>query len=132
MHVQPKGHQEIMDLVAFYKENVTILKEAFRKLTFEVHGGENAPYVWVAFPGRASWDIFGEILKQCNIVTTPGAGFGPSGEGFVRASAFCHRYASDWIMKLPCDMQSMPGIPNMLSCSCLRQRTQAFTSPLLA
>jgi hypothetical protein len=54
-------------------------------------GGEDAPYVWVGFPGQASWDVFAEILEKCNIVTTPGSGFGPAGEGFVRASAFGSR-----------------------------------------
>jgi aspartate/methionine/tyrosine aminotransferase len=53
--------------------------------------GADAPYVWVGFPGKASWDVFAEILQKCNIVTTPGSGFGPAGEGFVRASAFGSR-----------------------------------------
>ncbi len=56
-------------------------------------GGEDAPYVWVGFPGKPSWDVFAEILEKCNIVTTPGSGFGPAGEGFVRASAFGSRCA---------------------------------------
>lgn len=57
----------------------------------ECAGGEDAPYVWVGFPGKPSWDVFAEILEKCNIVTTPGSGFGPAGEGFVRASAFGSR-----------------------------------------
>lgn len=57
-----------------------------------VAGGDDAPYVWVGFPGKPSWDVFAEILEKCNIVTTPGSGFGPAGEGFVRASAFGSRY----------------------------------------
>ena len=47
---------------------------------FSVYGGRDAPYVWVGFPGRASWDVFAEILDKCDIVTTPGSGFGPGGE----------------------------------------------------
>lgn len=47
--------------------------------------------MWVGFPGKASWDVFAEILEKCDIVTTPGSGFGPAGEGFVRASAFGSR-----------------------------------------
>lgn len=47
--------------------------------------------MWVGFPGKPSWDVFAEILDKCNIVTTPGSGFGPAGEGFVRASAFGSR-----------------------------------------
>ena len=61
------------------------------KMGFEVHGGTNAPYVWVGFDGRPSWDVFAEILEKCDLVTTPGSGFGPAGEGFVRVSAFGHR-----------------------------------------
>lgn len=49
--------------------------------------------MWVGFPGKPSWDVFAEILEKCNIVTTPGSGFGPAGEGFVRASAFGSRCA---------------------------------------
>ncbi len=59
--------------------------------SYQVYGGADAPYVWVGFPGKASWDVFAEILQKCNIVTTPGSGFGPAGEGFVRASAFGSR-----------------------------------------
>lgn len=54
-------------------------------------GGGDAPYIWIKFPGRKSWDVFAEILQRCNVVTTPGSGFGAAGEGFVRVSAFGHR-----------------------------------------
>lgn len=90
--MQPEGYKEMSELVAYYKDNATILRNTFLELGFEVYGGENAPYVWVGFPGRPSWDVFSEILTQCDIVTTPGSGFGPGGEGFVRASAFGHRW----------------------------------------
>ena len=90
----------MQELIAFYKENATILRQTFIDMGFSVYGGEDAPYVWVGFPGRPSWDVFAEILEKCDIVTTPGSGFGPAGEGFVRASAFGHRYlhvaASVW------------------------------------
>lgn len=82
----------MLDLVGYYKENATILRQTFQDMGFEVYGGKNAPYVWVGFPGQPSWDVFADILKKCNIVTTPGSGFGPAGEGFVRASAFGHRW----------------------------------------
>lgn len=82
----------MQELVAFYKENAAILRTTFKELGFSVYGGEDAPYVWVGFPGKPSWDVFAEILERCNIVTTPGSGFGPAGEGFVRASAFGHRW----------------------------------------
>lgn len=122
--LQDEGWQQMLGLVAFYKENAAILRQTFQvgylperlvllrcqkapppaskavmhsglpalqDMGFSVYGGEDAPYVWVGFPGRASWDVFAEILERCNIVTTPGSGFGPGGEGFVRASAFGHR-----------------------------------------
>lgn len=89
--LQPEGREAMDKLVTFYMENATILKDCFQKLGFSVYGGSNAPYVWVGFPGRASWDVFAEILEKCHLVTTPGSGFGPGGEGFVRASAFCQR-----------------------------------------
>lgn len=90
--MQPEGYSQVKDMVNFYKENATILRNTFLDMGFTVYGGENAPYVWVGFPGRKSWEVFAEILKKCDIVTTPGSGFGPGGEGFVRASAFSSRY----------------------------------------
>ena len=89
---QPEGYREMSELVDYYKENARILRETFLAMGFSVFGGENAPYIWVGFPGRPSWDVFSEMLTQCNIVTTPGSGFGPAGEGFVRASAFGQRW----------------------------------------
>ena len=83
----------MLELVSYYKENATILRKTFLDMGFKVYGGQNAPYVWVGFPGQPSWDVFADILHKCNIVTTPGSGFGPAGEGFVRASAFGHRSA---------------------------------------
>ena len=56
-----------------------------------MYGGNDAPYVWVHFPGRDSWEVFSEILTKANVVTTPGSGFGPAGQGFVRLSSFGHR-----------------------------------------
>lgn len=79
------------EVVTFYKENTQILVETFESLGFKTYGGKNAPYVWVQFPGRSSWEVFSEILEKAHIVTTPGSGFGPGGEGFIRASAFGHR-----------------------------------------
>ena len=83
--------QAMYELVHFYQENTSILVDTFTELGLKTYGGKNAPYVWVQFPGRSSWDVFSEILEKANIVTTPGSGFGPGGEGFVRASAFGHR-----------------------------------------
>lgn len=83
--------QAMHDVVGFYKENTAIIVDTFNSLGFKVYGGKNAPYVWIYFPGRSSWDVFSEILEKTHVVTTPGSGFGPGGEGFVRVSAFGHR-----------------------------------------
>ncbi|KAF3601777.1 hypothetical protein F2Q69_00032922 [Brassica cretica] len=78
-------------VVGFYKENTNIIIDTFTSLGYDVYGGKNAPYVWVHFPNQSSWDVFAEILEKTHVVTTPGSGFGPGGEGFVRVSAFGHR-----------------------------------------
>lgn len=89
--LSPEGLEAMHEVVGFYKENTDIIVETFNSLGFKVYGGKNAPYVWVQFPGRSSWDVFSEILEKTHVVTTPGSGFGPGGEGFVRVSAFGHR-----------------------------------------
>lgn len=75
----------------YYKENAKILVDTFESHGLKVYGGKNAPYVWVHFPGRKSWDVFNKILQRTDIVTVPGIGFGPGGEGFIRVSAFGSR-----------------------------------------
>ncbi|XP_021300274.1 LL-diaminopimelate aminotransferase, chloroplastic isoform X2 [Herrania umbratica] len=87
----PEGLEAMQEVIGFYKENTKIIVGAFNSLGFKVYGGQNAPYVWVHFPGQNSWDVFSEILEKTHIVTTPGSGFGPGGEGFIRVSAFGHR-----------------------------------------
>uniref|UniRef100_A0A7N0U9J6 Aminotransferase class I/classII large domain-containing protein n=1 Tax=Kalanchoe fedtschenkoi TaxID=63787 RepID=A0A7N0U9J6_KALFE len=89
--LSPEGLKAMGDVIGFYKENTNIIVDTFNSLGFKVYGGKNAPYVWVHFPGRSSWDVFAEILEKTHVVTTPGSGFGPGGEGFVRVSAFGHR-----------------------------------------
>ena len=86
-----EGMAAMTDLVAFYKENAAILKNTFEEMGYTTYGGTDAPYVWVSFDGRDSWEVFTEILQKCDIVVTPGSGFGPAGDGFIRASAFGHR-----------------------------------------
>lgn len=86
-----EGMAAMYELVAFYKENATMLKKCFDDLGFKTYGGVDAPYVWVSFEGRPSWECFTEILEKTDIVTTPGVGFGPAGDGFVRVSAFGRR-----------------------------------------
>ncbi len=85
----PEGRAETRADVAYYLENARIIREGLKDAGFTVYGGENAPYVWVKTPnGIGSWEFFDRLLEDANVVTTPGAGFGPSGEGYVRLTAF--------------------------------------------
>jgi LL-diaminopimelate aminotransferase len=87
-----EGQEEIRSLCDFYLGNAALIRAAVKSLGVETCvGGDNSPYIWAHFPGRDSWDIFAEILEQCQVVTTPGAGFGPAGESYIRFSAFGHR-----------------------------------------
>ena len=73
-------------------ENAKIMRESLTKIGFRVFGGINAPYVWVTTgKGLKSWDLFDKILCEANVVCTPGSGFGPSGEGYLRFSSFASR-----------------------------------------
>ncbi len=89
--LEKKGMEEAEELIQFYLENARLIKTTLQELGYEVFGGDNAPYLWVRFPNRKSWDIFQEILDQAHIVTTPGSGFGPAGEGFLRFTAYGKR-----------------------------------------
>ncbi|XP_060673678.1 aminotransferase ALD1, chloroplastic [Ziziphus jujuba] len=86
-----QGYQAITNVVDYYKENAKIIYETLGSLGLKVYGGKNAPYIWVHFPGRSSWDVFNEILERTHVVTIPGSGFGPVGEGYIRVSAFGSR-----------------------------------------
>ena len=86
-----EGLAEMRSLTDFYLDNAKLIKSTLLKLGINCIGGGNSPYIWAHFPGRDSWDVFSQILEKCQIVTTPGAGFGPAGQGFVRFSAFGHR-----------------------------------------
>jgi LL-diaminopimelate aminotransferase len=83
-----EGLKEMKCLVNFYMENTKIIRTALQQLDFDVFGGLHAPYIWARVEGKTSWQAFEEILRKAHIVTTPGVGFGPSGEGFIRFSAF--------------------------------------------
>lgn len=84
-----QGQEEIRDLVAYYMKNARIIREGLAKAGFEVYGGVNAPYIWLRAPGNmTSWDFFDYLLREVNIVGTPGSGFGPSGEHYFRLTAF--------------------------------------------
>ncbi|MCL1928515.1 MAG: LL-diaminopimelate aminotransferase [Treponema sp.] len=86
-----EGQKEIRQLSDFYLQNAALIRSALQKLGIACIGGDNSPYIWACFPGRDSWEVFAEILEKCRVVTTPGAGFGPSGQSFIRFSAFGHR-----------------------------------------
>ena len=86
-----EGQNEIRSLVDFYLDNAKLIRSALNTLGITCTGGDNSPYIWAHFPGRDSWEVFSEILAKCHVVTTPGAGFGPAGEGYIRFSAFGHR-----------------------------------------
>ncbi|MBQ9239484.1 MAG: LL-diaminopimelate aminotransferase [Treponema sp.] len=90
------GMRDMHSTIDYYLENACLISDTMRGANFAAAGARvfstgNAPYVWVAFPGRSSWELFDEILSTCGVVTTPGAGFGRAGEGFLRFSAFGHR-----------------------------------------
>ena len=86
-----EGLKEIRELTDFYLGNARLIREALKSLGLESVGGDNSPYIWAYFPGRDSWEVFSQILEKCQVVTTPGAGFGPAGNGYIRFSAFGHR-----------------------------------------
>ncbi|MDD3080033.1 MAG: LL-diaminopimelate aminotransferase [Paludibacter sp.] len=91
----PEGKKQVKALIDFYTENARIIREGLEKAGYTVFGGKNSPYIWAKSPdGMGSWEYFDYLLKEKNIVTTPGAGFGRSGEGFVRFSAFGSREAT--------------------------------------
>ena len=87
-----EGLKEIDTLIDYYLENAAILRETFESIGYAVYGGTDAPYVFVKLQdGQSSWDAFTSILETTQVVTIPGAGFGPGGEGFLRLSAFAPR-----------------------------------------
>jgi len=88
----PRGRQQVDALVDFYMENARILRGAVTGAGLQVFGGVDAPYIWVRGPeGVPSWTMFDFLLREANIVTTPGSGFGAAGEGYFRISAFNSR-----------------------------------------
>ncbi len=84
-----EGKKEVKGLIDFYMENAKIMKNQLQKAGFIVYGGKNAPYVWLKVPDQmTSWDFFDYLLDKTSVVGTPGSGFGLSGEGYFRLSAF--------------------------------------------
>jgi LL-diaminopimelate aminotransferase len=87
-----EGQAQTRALVDFYMENARIIRSGLQAAGLAVHGGENAPYIWLKTPaGLSSWDFFDKLLTEAHVVGTPGSGFGPSGEGYFRLTAFGSR-----------------------------------------
>ncbi|MFP6581956.1 MAG: aminotransferase class I/II-fold pyridoxal phosphate-dependent enzyme, partial [Candidatus Hydrogenedentota bacterium] len=87
-----QGQQECQELIAYYMANATCIKQALEAMGITCFGGVNAPYVWLKTPGGvSSWEFFDQLLNETHVVGTPGSGFGPSGEGYFRLSAFGHK-----------------------------------------
>ena len=83
------GREQVRETVSYYMNNAAILRKGLEEAGLRAWGGVNAPYIWLRTPdGMSSWDFFDALLHRCNVVGTPGAGFGPSGEGYFRLTAF--------------------------------------------
>ena len=84
-----EGKAQIKNQISYYMENASMILEGLKQAGYQVYGGVNAPYIWLKTPGRmSSWEFFDELLKNANVVGTPGSGFGPHGEGYFRLTTF--------------------------------------------
>jgi LL-diaminopimelate aminotransferase len=91
-----EGRKQVTALVDYYMENARIVREGLEAAGLTVYGARNAPYIWVKTPGGlSSWDFFDKLLNEAHVVGTPGAGFGPSGEGYFRLTAFGGRASTE-------------------------------------
>lgn len=100
-----EGQKQIRANIKYYKQNAKYIKEELEKVGFTVYGGESSPYIWLKTPNNMkSWDFFDKLLNEAAVVGTPGVGFGSSGEGFFRLTAFSSKEdtkeAVDRIIKL--------------------------------
>lgn len=96
----PEGKKQVKAIIQYYMANARIMKEALESTGLKVFGGENAPYLWVKTPGEVnSWKFFEQMLYEANVVGTPGVGFGLSGEGYIRLTAFGERADCEEAMK---------------------------------
>ncbi|MDZ7641274.1 MAG: LL-diaminopimelate aminotransferase [Desulfurivibrio sp.] len=87
-----EGWRQNQEIIAYYQENARLIREGLTAAGVTCYGGTNAPYIWLKTPaGLSSWDFFDRLLHECHVVGTPGAGFGPGGEGYFRLSAFGQR-----------------------------------------
>ena len=87
-----EGQKQIKSVIDYYMTNAKLIRSGLEAMGFKVYGGINAPYIWVKTPGNIdSWVFFDKLLNEVNIIGTPGAGFGPSGQGYLRLTAFGSR-----------------------------------------
>src|SRR5262249_49379888 len=87
-----EGRRQVGGQIDFYMDNARIIREGVDAVGLTAYGGRNAPYIWVRTPrGLGSWEFFDKLLTEAHVVGTPGAGFGPSGEGYLRLTAFGRR-----------------------------------------
>lgn len=99
----PEGKKQIRENIQYYMNNARIMKRALTSIGLKVAGGEDAPYLWVKAPdGMASWKFFEKLLYEAQVVTTPGVGFGPSGEGYLRLTAFGKKERCEEAMQRIC------------------------------
>ena len=83
------GQKQVKEIIDYYMENARYMYNSLKEAGFKVYGGINAPYIWLKAPdGMTSWKFFDQLLYEANVVGTPGVGFGPSGEGYLRLTAF--------------------------------------------
>ena len=88
----PEGKQQVRETIDYYMTNARIMREALTEVGLKVYGGVDAPYIWLKTPaGVGSWAFFEQLLSEINVVSTPGVGFGPAGEGYIRLTAFGRR-----------------------------------------
>lgn len=95
-----EGARQIEETLDYYRANAKVIKEGLESAGFTVFGAVNSPYIWCQTPeGMGSWEFFDKLLTEANIITTPGAGFGPSGEGYIRLTAFGNAEATKEAME---------------------------------
>lgn len=91
-----EGQKQIKETIDYYMTNASIIREGLISMGLTVFGGVNAPYIWLQTPkGLSSWAFFNKLLEKANVVGTPGSGFGPSGEGYFRLTAFASRESTE-------------------------------------
>ena len=101
----PEGRSQIMANIDYYRENARVIREGLTSAGLTCFGGTDAPYIWLKTPnGVGSWEFFDQVLAEANVATTPGAGFGPSGGGYVRLTAFGGREATKTAVERVCGM----------------------------